>query len=494
MTVFGHGSRAFSDRLRSIPPQGLGLSVDVYSPDLIDLVDCLAARRLSPGYLELFRASMSALKYMRRHLSGVALSYHGEGLWVTQPESRDHPAFDDALAEAAAHLNALQSPWLNHECATKQMAGYSFGTYLPPLFTPASSEVVAQNIIVAQAALDARCRRPDGSTPLFLLETPPLTYFAAGTISMTQFFRLITERVPCGLVLDIGHLWTVYRYSGMWRRMSLVQFVEEFLDEFPMNRVVEIHIAGLAAHEAVHACGIDSEPPEWLDAHAAPIPPVLFDMLEQVLAHGNLTSLRGLALEVDTKPIELIVDEFEQVSRRFGSMIQDTMVGRTTMNLLSEPSPRDGRSSSVVSRVERQRLREDYEQFAKVVSGLAAPLGNEWRAAMHDREGLERYRTSYLPYEILEWGGALTDMFTQSCRALRERGIDLTDFVAFWFREPRPITQVYDFFLLKIERFVEFVRERAPEVTACVEHEAARLRAGYAEANEPATPVRERAG
>lgn len=494
MTVFGNANRAFADRLRAISPQGLGLSVDVYSPGLIELVDCLVNRRLLPDYLEIFKASTSALKFIRQHLSGIALSYHGEGLWVTQPESRDHPTFDDAAAEAAAHLNVLQSPWLNHECATKQIAGYSFGTYLPPLFTPVSAEVVAQNIIVVQAVLDARCCRPDGSTPLFLLEMPPLTYFAAGTIPITQFFRLVTERVPCGLVLDIGHLWTVYRYTGMWRRMSLIQFVQEFLDEFPTDRVVEIHVAGLAAHVAIHAREIDSELPEWLDAHAAPIPPVLFEMLEQVLAHRSLTSLKGVALEVDTKPIDLIVDEFEQVSRQFTPLIQEAMDREITMNLLSEQSPHDGYRSSIVSQFDRTQLCSDYEQYAKIVSGLAVPVGDEWKAAAHDLEGLERYRTSYLPYEILEWGGALTDMFSETCRGLRQCGIELEDFVAFWFREPRPITQAYDFFLLKIERFIEFVRERAPGLTACVEQEAACLRAAYAEANEPVTPISRSAG
>jgi hypothetical protein len=489
VTGSGHVDQAFTDRIRAISAQGLGLSVDVYSPDLIELVSCLTSRKLTPGYLEIFRAATSALEFVKRHLTGVALSYHGEGLWITQPESRDHRTFDDAAAEAAVHLNVLQSPWLNHECATKQMGGYSFGTYLPPLYTPLSAEVVAQNMLSAQAILDTRCRRPDGSTPLFLLEMPPLTYFMAGTIPVAQFFRLITERVPCGLVLDMGHLWTVYRYTGMWRRTSLVHFVQEFLDEFPTDRVVEIHVAGLARHEATPAREIESEPPEWLDAHAAPIPPVLFGMLEQVLAHRSLTNLRGVALEVDTKPIDLIVEEFEQASRQIAPLIQDVMFRGTTMSLWPERSSCSEYQSTPLSHVDRQQLSDDYRRYAKIVSGLAAPCGDEWSTVAQDCEGLERYRTVYLPHEILEWGGALTDMFSESCRGLRQRGIDLGAFVGFWFRESRPITEVYDFFLLKIERFVEFVRERAPELAACAEQEAARLRAAYAEANELATSV-----
>ena len=494
MTDSRNVDRGFMNRIRAISAQGLGLSADVYSPNLIELVSCLATRKLSPGYLEIFKATTNALESIRQHLPGVALSYHGEGLWITQPESHDHPVFDEAAVEAAAHLNVLQSPWLNHECATKQMAGYSFGTYLPPLYTPVSAAVVAQNIVSVQAALDTRCRRPDGSAPLFLLEMPPLTYFAAGTIPIAQFFRLIAERAPCGLVLDIGHLWTVYRYTGMWRRMSLTRFVQEFLDEFPLERVVEIHVAGLATREASHPHKIDSELPEWLDAHAAPIPPVLFDMLEQVLAHQSLTSLRGVALEVDTKSIDLIVHEFEQVSRRFAPVIQKAMSRGTTVSLLSERSPYSGHASTAVSRFDRHQLCDDYGRYAEIVSGFAAPSGDDWNVVALDREGLERYRTSYLPDEILQWGGALTDMFPECCRALHQRGVELDTFMGFWFREARPITQAYDFFLLKIERFVEFVQEMAPELTASAEQAAEHLRAAYAEANEPAVLVSGRDG
>ena len=65
--------------------------------------------------------------------------------------------------------------------------------------------------------------------------------------------------------------------------------------------------------------------PEWIDAHAAPIPSILFTMLEQVLAHSNLVSLRAVALEVDTKPIEMIVEEYAEAVRRFSFLVQQTM-------------------------------------------------------------------------------------------------------------------------------------------------------------------------
>ena len=113
---------------------------------------------------------------------------------------------------------------------------------------------------------------------------------------------------------------------------------------------------------------------------------------------------------------------------------------------------------------DRQQLRDDYARYARIISGQAPITGPEWQdVAAEVRQVLTCYRTSYLPHEILHWGGDLAEMFPQTCRILAERGVCLTEFVAFWFRAPRPLTQSYDFFLLKIERFLEFVAESAPD-------------------------------
>jgi uncharacterized protein (UPF0276 family) len=481
----------FQRRLREIPLRGMGLSVDVYSPDLFELVSKLRERRLSPGYLEIFKATTTALTTVRQAVPDIPLAYHGEGLWITQPDVQASPFFQQDVGEMVTQLNSIQSLWLNHECAMKQMAGYSFGTYVPPLYTPLSAEVVADNIATVQQAMDRQGRRADGTTPLFLLELPPLTYFAAGTIPIPHFFRLVTALVPCGLVLDIGHLWTVYRYTAACRQISLEQFVREFLDEFPLERVVEIHVAGLACHKSVGESERGEGLPEWIDAHAAPIPSILFSMLEQVLAHSSLVSLRAMALEVDTKPIEMIVEEYAEAVRRFSLLVQQTMASGRAVDQSAGLAPHPASVQEPMCQSDRQQLRDDYARYAQIISGQAPITGPEWQEVAAEASGLTRYRTSYVPHEILHWGGDLADMFPQACRALAERGICLTEFVTFWFRSPRPLTHSYDFFLLKIERFLEFVMERAPEVRVCVQSEGDMLRLAYAQANEVGEPVME---
>jgi len=484
--------REYIERVDRVPVQGLGLSVDVYSPNLLTLLTYLRRRQVLPAYLEVFRAASTALAAVRRQ-TDTSLTYHGEGLWVTQPGAQRDRLFQQEAREVALQLEILQSAWSNHECATKHIEGYSFGTYLPPLYTPSSAAVVATNIRAVQAVFDRECRLSGGSSPLFLLEMPPLTYFVAGTVSIPEFFRQVTEQAACGLVLDVGHLWTVYRYSTVWQTVSLTTFLSRFLAEFPLERVVEIHVAGLSVHESMIMSPLrslaeqDQGLPLWTDAHAAPIPPVLFEMLDLILTDVRLRHLKGLALEVDTKPIELIADEFESFISRYGAVFPSKAQGAVCAD--ASRKERDDRAAEIWSEAEEDSVRHAYENYARVVSGQAAPAGTEWTSSVACADGLTLYQSSYLPYEILHWGGEIKAMFPDTCRELATRAVLLDAFVVFWFREPRPVHSSYDFFEIKIDQFLEFVGEVAPEVQAVAQREANELREAYRSANESPLPV-----
>jgi uncharacterized protein len=479
----------FLDRVDRIPIHGLGLSVDVYSPDLVSLLADLTRRQVLPMYLEVFHATSRALAAVRHH-TDLPLPYHGEGLWVTQPGAESDPLFQEEARALASHLALLRSAWSNHECATKHIAGYSFGTYLPPLYTASSADVVAKNINMVQAIFDQRAALPGGGSPLFLLEMPPLTFFVAGSLSIPAYFRRVIDQAACGLVLDVGHLWTVYRYSHAWRTQPLGQFVDEFLSDFPVERVVEIHVAGLAIHESLAATGaaLDGEevhlPPRWTDAHAAPIPPVLFEMLDRILRCGRLEHLRGIALEVDTKTVELIGDELAIFLERYAHTFSQGLSRGSVVGAVPLPAVESRSSSEDEAVSSPQSLSEAYDCYAQVVSGRAEPDGPDWMAASACSDDLDWYRTKYLPYEILHWGGDVEAMFPDICRELGARHIALDDFVPYWFRVPHPVTRSYDFFEIKIDRFVAFIGEMAPDLKPLAQQEAAELRQAYHAANE----------
>ncbi|MFM8550753.1 MAG: DUF692 family multinuclear iron-containing protein [Nitrospiraceae bacterium] len=475
--------REFHRRAAQIAPHGLGLSVDVYTPDLFELLGALDRAGARADYLEIFRAALPALQAVRQQCPSLPLECHAEGLWLTQPDWREAYPAEQELAAIAEQLRALGCRWMTHECAAKQMAGYAFGTYLPPLFTQAGAEATADNVALAQARLDREAGLSHGYGPLLLLEMPPWTYFGLGDLPVPDFFQVITERTPCGLVLDIGHLWTVYRYSGAWHKRALHEFVAGFLDSFPLDRVVQVHVAGLAEHEATpvdRQAAVEDRLPFWIDAHGAPIPPVLFDMLDHVLAHPRLTQLKGLALEVDTKPVPVIVEEFRRFRERFGpTAFSSPRLCESEGQGHGSPSPA---AQTSMSAVDAATLLRQYEAYAQLVAGRNISLMPLLAGGPDD---LDRYRRHYLPHEILHWGGELTDMFPATCRSLAQAGIALRDFVRFWFRDPQRADQPYDFFLLKVERFASFVGEILPDAAPIVAREASELQAAYQAANVP---------
>ena len=479
-----HIEREFQRRLSSIPSHGLGLSVDVYSPNLFDLLDAMTSRGLSYGYLEIFKASRPALVEVRRRLPEARLAYHAEGIWLTQPQWGDTDVDGLEISATASQLAILGCHWINHECATKHIAGFSFGTYLPPLFTDASAEVTAAHAVRLQHALDGSDAFEARHEPLVLLEIPPLTYFAFGDLSVTQFFRRMADRAPCGFVLDLGHVWTYYRYSDEWRRRSVSTFLDRFLATFPLERVVQIHVAGLAVHESAIATverPHDDSPPFWVDAHHAAIPPVLSDMLDQVLTHPNLRSLRGVALEVDTKSIEQIIKEFTQAQQRFGGRVRAACESTRWPAVRDVPPEKStsGPAAAEPCAEAMDTLCRQYDDYARVVGRGMEPSQGGVPSQWLEPDGLNFYRQTYLPHEILHWGGDVRDMFPGSCRDLARQGIQLSAFVDFWFREREAPTLAYDFFLLKLDRFPEFVHAVVPAAYPQAKEEADSLRVAY---------------
>jgi uncharacterized protein (UPF0276 family) len=475
-----HTGQQFHTRVSRLPMLGIGLSVDRYSPDLLELMRALGDGAVPYGFLEIFKGSQRALADVREAYPTLPLAYHAEGLWVTEPQLPERYPLDEELRTVAGHVAAIDAQWVTHECATKQMAGYSFGTYLPPFFSAASARTTAANVRLVQARLDELLSERTTFAPLFLLETPPLTYFAFGDLDVADFFRLLTTEAPCGIVLDIGHLWTIYRYTGEWKEHSLAAFLDAFLARFPLERVIEIHLAGLAPHsrallEKTWTARPPERPPAWIDAHESPIPAVLFEMFEQVIAQPRLVNLKAVALEVDNKPVKLILEELEQFVARFAGRLpmsrQAARVAQASPQLSIEEFTEPGVTASDLS--------AQYEAYVRVVTH---PTSQAPITSRSDPEDMARYRERYLPHEILEWGGDLKGMFPQTCRRLEDGGLTPEQFLRFWFREPRAARGIYDFFTLKLERFVSYVQEARPELSELVLQEAAALREGYATA------------
>ena len=116
-------TREFVRRANRIPSLGIGLSVDVYSPDVFELLDNVSGKGLSLDYLEIFQAPRSSLQKIRSHRPSLPMAYHAEGIWVTQPDWDSAYCAKERLSALGQDLGALKAFWVNQECASKEIGG-----------------------------------------------------------------------------------------------------------------------------------------------------------------------------------------------------------------------------------------------------------------------------------------------------------------------------------------------------------------------------------
>ncbi len=145
---------------------------------------------------------------------------------------------------------------------------YFAGMMLPPLQTPAGAETAVAGIRQVSRGLPAP----------FALETQ-VNYMrsACGTLSDGEFMARVAEGLDCGILLDLTNLWVNERNGR--------QPVAEYLDAIPLDRVIEVHLAGARLDEGV-----------WLDAHNGTLQDEVLALAERVLP--RLRRVRALTLEV----------------------------------------------------------------------------------------------------------------------------------------------------------------------------------------------------
>ncbi|MCK1735166.1 DUF692 domain-containing protein [Bradyrhizobium sp. 138] len=194
-----------------------------------------------------------ALEAIRRDhplsLHGVCMSIGGP-----RPLDKAHLArFRGLLARYQPALVSEHLAWSTHETSF-------FNDLLPLPYTEATLACVCDHIDQVQEAI----RRP------LLLENPS-TYVAFRESSMreTEFIRAIAERTGCGLLLDVNNVFVSANNQGY--------SALDYLADFPLSLVQEIHLAG-------HAAQADDEGDLLLiDSHDGPVADAVWKLYEIVI-------------------------------------------------------------------------------------------------------------------------------------------------------------------------------------------------------------------
>lgn len=213
---------------------------------------------------------------------------HGVSLPVGSTRMPD-PEQVDLVAEICRSLGAVHaSEHLAFNQAHAPEGPFVTGFFLPPRQTSEGAD-----------ALAATVRRFAARMPVpFAFETG-VNYLRprADELPDGEFIAAVAERADCGILLDLHNIWTNERNGR--------QPVSEFLAAIPLERVVELHVAG----------GFELDG-YWLDAHSGLCPPpvmqllrealprlpnvraVIFEMLPEMAAHVGVHELRQQLVEL----------------------------------------------------------------------------------------------------------------------------------------------------------------------------------------------------
>ncbi len=186
-----------------------------------------------------------------------ALSLHGVGLSIgsMQPLDRDH------LARLRSLCDRYEPESFSEHLAWSSHDGVYFNDLLPLPYTPQTLARVAEHIDTVQTTLHRQ----------MLLENPS-TYvgIAESTIPEVEFLAEVSRRTGCGLLLDINNVFV--------SSTNLGTSPQDYLDEFPVERVKEIHLGG--HHRDIDDAGA----PLLIDAHAAPVAQPVWELYACVIA------------------------------------------------------------------------------------------------------------------------------------------------------------------------------------------------------------------
>jgi hypothetical protein len=185
------------------------------------------------------------------------VSLHGVCMSLGGPQPLD----DDHLRRFRALVDRYEPALVSEHLAWSTHGETYLNDLLPLPYTPATLAHVCDHIDRMQVAIGRH----------ILLENPS-TYvlFTESSMSETDFIRQIARRTGCGLLLDINNVFVSATNHGF--------SAPDYLDDFPLSEVGEIHLAGHAAQE-------DDEGDLLLvDSHDRPVADAVWRLYESVIA------------------------------------------------------------------------------------------------------------------------------------------------------------------------------------------------------------------
>ncbi|MBA2321680.1 MAG: DUF692 family protein [Deltaproteobacteria bacterium] len=261
---------SFSERVAALPRLGIGVSTEfgagntpavLVARGQVDFVEVGAD--LERGVDDAVRAHVAA---------GGRTTWHFLDVNLEDPADRD----DRWADEVAASARAVGAAWLCGDAGRWRIGprDRGHGVLLPPILCAESAAALADGVtwLRERSGLDVLPENPPGQVWI-------------GPWDVLRYFAEVADRADCGLLLDVSHLAIHRRATG---RGPL-----DGLDDFPLDRVVEVHVAGSAPR---------LREGRWFaeDDHGPDPLPETWEILARVVAGAR--NLRAVVVECERNP------------------------------------------------------------------------------------------------------------------------------------------------------------------------------------------------
>lgn len=226
-------------------------------------------------YIDSNPQKIEELSLLKQHFPLIP---HGLSLSPGSAEGLD----EIYLEKFARLVEDIQPEWCSdHICFTKS-GGVDIGHLSPVPFTREAVNVLVRNIKRIKSRIKTT----------LILENITYTFrYPNAEMTETEFLRRVLEESDCGLLLDVTNLYiNSVNHKFDWRA---------FLDELPMERVVQLHFVGGERHGGL-----------LIDSHSEQTQDEIWEVYREVCARADV---KGAILERDENfpPFESLVSELE---------------------------------------------------------------------------------------------------------------------------------------------------------------------------------------
>jgi len=279
----------FLQRVKNLPLLGIGVSTEYGAHQGESALDLFALQKSHPQFASFLEIGVETSKGLDQDARswvdmGLPSTYHFLDINLDEPDDAD----ERWLNQVKTLVQTLQPAWMCGDAGLwhfgKRERGHML--LLPPVLSVDSAHAMAEGVasLRREMSLEVLPENPPGSTFI-------------GDLHLLDFFARVIEEADTGILLDCAHLAIYQRIMG---HQGL-----DGLDGFPLDRVVEVHVAG-ASRKSVDGF-------EFLeDDHTVNVLSDTWTILEYVASRAP--NLKAVVFECERNPVEDCLPGFSKIS------------------------------------------------------------------------------------------------------------------------------------------------------------------------------------